>query len=170
MEFTKVISDRKSIRKYDTAKPVPEDVLNRVLDAGRLAPSACNIQPSHFIVIKDPAVKEKLKEAYPREWFWTAPVIIVGCVDVKSAYKRKDGKDFSEVDITIAIDHLILAAENEGLGTCWIGAFDNAKSREILNVPEHVNIVAMTPIGYPAESPSARTRKRLGEIVHKDRW
>jgi len=170
MEFVKVITDRKSIRKYDTSKPVPDEVLNRVLDAARLAPSACNIQPCHFIVIKDPAVKEKMKEAYGRDWFWTAPVIIAGCVDKKVSYKRKDGRDFSEVDLTIAMDHLILAAANDGLGTCWIGAFDNAKTRDILKVPEHIDIVAMTPIGYPAENPAARPRKSLGEIVHNNRW
>ncbi|MEI7904323.1 MAG: nitroreductase family protein [Candidatus Firestonebacteria bacterium] len=171
MEFTKVIAERKSIRKYDMNKAVPGEVLLRVLEAARIAPSAVNFQPWHFIVIKEQAFKERLKEVYPRDWFWTAPLVVVGCVDTKSSWKRKDGKDFSEIDITIAMDHLILAATNEGLGTCWVGAFDNAKAREVLKVPEHINIVLMTPLGYPAERTAAtKPRKSLEEIIHKESW
>jgi nitroreductase len=170
MDFQKAITERKSIRKYNTNKAIPEDVLIRIFEAARIAPSACNIQPSHFIVITDPAVKEQMKEVYPKDWFWTAPLIIAGCVDTKTSYKRKDGKDFSEVDLTIAMDHLILSASNEGLGTCWIGAFDNDKAREILKIPGHVNIIAMTPLGYPAEHPSERPRKNLDEILHANCW
>lgn len=170
MDFYNVISGRRSIRKYKTDKKVPDEVLNRILNAARIAPSACNIQPWHFIVIKDNRIKEKLKDAYRQDWFWTAPVIIVGAVDSTISWKRGDGVNYAEVDLTIAMDHLILASANEGLGTCWIGAFSENKVKEILNIPSNIKVVAMTPLGYPAEEPKMRQRKSLEEIVHREVW
>ena len=170
MDFIEVITKRKSIRKYDLAKPVSDDLVNKVLDAARIAPSACNLQPWHFIVVRDEAVKAQFKEVYGREWLSTAPVIIVGCVDRSIAWKRKDGANYAQVDITIAFDHLILAATNYGLGTCWVGAFDNEKAKKVLKVPENLDIVAMTPLGFPAEEPGTRGRKEFREIVHNNRW
>ncbi len=170
MDLYRIISERRSVRKYDLNKTIPEEVLNRVLDAARLAPSAVNFQPWHFIVVKDPAVKEKIKDAYPRDWFWTAPIIVVGCVDTKTSWKRKDGADFADIDLTIAMDHLILAATVEGLGTCWVGAFDVLKVKEIFKLPEYIKPVLMTPLGYPADKASAKNRKKLEEIVHIDKF
>jgi len=170
MDFDKVIKLRRSIRKYDITRKVPDKILNKILNTARLSPSACNIQPWHFIVVKDDKIKEKLKEAYRQEWFWTAPVIIVGCVDPNIAWKRGDGVNYGEVDLAIAMDHLILSATNEGLGTCWIGAFDEKKVKEILNIPSHIKVVAMTPLGYPAKNVPPTPRKALSEIVHKDTW
>ncbi|OGF48195.1 MAG: hypothetical protein A2452_04050 [Candidatus Firestonebacteria bacterium RIFOXYC2_FULL_39_67] len=171
MDFTDLIKKRKSIRKYDLTKPVSEELVAKLLDAARIAPSACNLQPWHFIVIKDSKVKEKLKEAYGREWFYTAPVIIVGCVDTSVSWKRSfDKADYSHVDLAIAFEHLLLAAANEGLGTCWVGAFNPEIARKVLGVPQNINIIAMTPVGFPAEDPVLRPRKELSEIVHKDIW
>jgi len=170
MDFTKVIESRKSIRKYDPAKKVPEDMLKRVLDAFRLAPSACNIQPCELVVVTDKGTIEKLGAAYPRDWFKEAPAIIVGCVTPAKAWKRKDGASYAEVDLAIAFDHLILAAQNEGLGTCWIGAFDEKIVKEVLGIPKDVKVVAMTPLGFAAEAPAARGRKSLEEMVRRNKW
>ena len=169
MDLYKIISERRSVRKYDLSKQIPDEILNRVLDAARLAPSAVNFQPWHFIVVKDLAVKEKLKEADPRDWFWTAPLIIVGCVDTKISWKRKDGADFADIDLTIAMDHLILAATGEGIGTCWVGAFDALKVREIFKLPENIKPVLMTPLGYPADKAPVKNRKKMEEIIHIDK-
>ena len=171
MEFNDLIRKRKSIRKYDLTRPVSDELVTKLLDAARIAPSACNIQPWHFIVVRDNNVKEKLKESYGREWFYTAPVIIVGCVDTSVSWKRSfDKADYSQVDLTIAFEHLLLAAANEGLGTCWVGAFNPVVAKKVLGVPENVNIVAMTPVGFPAEEPQTKPRKELNEIIHQNIW
>ena len=165
MSYSDLIARRRSIRGY-RPEPVEEDQLQQVLDAGRLAPSACNIQPWYFVVVKGDEVKN-LAQAYGRDWFSTAPVAIVVCVDRETCWKRADGKDYGDVDAAIAMDHMILAATELGLGTCWVGAFDAEIARKVLNVPDHIDPVLMTPLGYPAKSPDARPRKALEEIV---RW
>lgn len=172
MDFGELIRTRRSIRSYDVSRPVPQAVLERVLDAARVAPSACNLQPWHFIVVTDDVQRRKLQAAYRHEWFWTAPCIVVGCVDPGVAWVRRDGKSYAEVDLTIAMDHLVLAAHAEGLGTCWIAAFRDAEAKSALGVPDGVTVVAMTPLGYPA-SPAplpGPDRKPLASIVHRDRW
>lgn len=171
MEYTELIKKRKSIRKYDLAKPVSEELLNKVLDAARIAPSACNNQPWHFIVMRDEKVKKEMKAVYDKEWFYTAPVIIVGCVDTAASWKRSfDNYDSSLIDISIAFDHLILAATNEGLGTCWIAAFNPVPAEKILKTPSNIKIAIMTPLGFPAGDPVARPRKELSEIIHYDKY
>ncbi len=171
MEFYDVIKKRKSIRKYRPSL-IPDDVLNRILDAGRIAPSAKNYQPWHFIVIKDPEIKKRVAEASRgQHWMADADVIVCGCALMDIVWSRMGGYMTSfAVDITIALDHMILAAANEGLGTCWIGAFDEKQVKEILQVPENVHVVALTPIGYPAQEPKERGRKALGEIVSYDKF
>jgi nitroreductase len=168
MEFYELIKKRRSTRGFEP-REIPAEVLNRVLDAARVAPSACNLQPWHFLVLKEKAAREKLKEAYSRDWFWSAPVIIVGCVDMEKAWRRGE-VSYGEVDLAIAMDHLILAAVNEGLGTCWVGAFDEAKARAVLQIPENMKIVAMTPLGYPMKVNGTDKRKPLEEIVHYEKW
>jgi len=171
MEFYELLKKRKSVRKY---KPdlVPDEVLNRILEAGRIAPSAKNIQPWHFIVIKDSEIKRKVAEVCRgQHWIADADVIICGCSLEKIAWGRMGGYMSSfAVDLAIAMDHMILAATNEGLGTCWIGAFDEKKVKEILQVPDDVRVVALTPIGYSAEEPKDRGRKGINEIVSYNRF
>jgi nitroreductase len=171
MDFYEVIKKRKSIRQYKS-DPIPDDVLSRILDAGRIAPSAKNIQPWRFIVVKDPEVKRKIGEASRGQtWIADADVILVGCILEKIAWGRMGGYMSSgPVDLAIAMDHIILAAANEGLGTCWIGAFTEKDVREILNVPDEVKVMALTPIGYPAVRGQDRGRKELKEIVSYDRY
>ncbi|MGA7740851.1 MAG: nitroreductase family protein [Polyangia bacterium] len=169
MDFQELIRIRRSIRAYRPTE-VPEDVLHRVLDAGRVAPTACNIQPFQLVVVTDPEVRAKLKAAYRHDWFWKAPTIVAGCVEPAKAWVRGDGFNSAEVDIAIVMDHIILAATEEGLGTCWVCAFDEPRAKEILGVPEGVRIVAMTPLGYPAAEPAPCVRKPLRELVRKNRW
>lgn len=171
MEFYEVIRERKSVRKYKP-DPISDEVLNRILEAGRIAPSAKNIQPWHFIVIKNPEIKEQVAEASRGQRFMAqAPIILCGCALEDIAWGSMGGYMSSfAVDLAIGMDHMILAAANEGLGTCWIGAFDEKDVKKILNVPDNVRIVALTPIGYPAEEPRDRGRKLLKEIVSYDKY
>ncbi len=170
MDLYKAIRVRRSIRRYK-AKQVEEAKLSRILEAGRLSPSAANRQPWHFIVVTDPEVKENMRESYGRDWFSEAPLVIVVCVDPKTAWVRGDGEEFWKIDGTIALQTMILQATEEGLGTCWIGAFDEAAAKKVLGIPPDIRVVAMTPPGYLDEVKGEVTqRKRMDEIVHKDRW
>lgn len=170
--FVELAEKRRSVRAY---KPddVPEDLLQTVLEAARLAPSAVNKQPWRFIVVRSETGRRALGAAYAREWFWKAPVVIAVCILPGEAWTRSfDGKNYAMVDGALAMDHLQLAAAELGLGTCWIGAFDPAAAREILNLPDGVEILGMTPLGFPDVEPNPRVRSRrpLGESVLKERW
>lgn len=169
MEFYEVLKKRRSIRKYKTL-PVEQDKLDRILGAARIAPSAKNLQPWHFIVIKDEGIKLRLKEAYGQDWFVNAPVIVCVCGEPAKAWIRRDGKSYLDVDIAITFEHLILAAAAEELGTCWIGAFDPAAVKRVLGLPGGIEPIAMTPLGYPDEAPRPFLRKSMAEIVRKDTW
>jgi nitroreductase len=171
MEFSEVIFQRRSVRGYKN-DVIPDEVLDRVLDSLRVAPSAANQQPRHFIVVKDPETKLSLRKAYDREWMSSAPVVVAGCVDPSKAWKRHDGFNAAEVDLAIAFDHMTLAAANEGLGTCWICNFDEAKAKEVLGIPEGIRLVALMPVGYPDPEVPVRpfARKTLGEILHEEKW
>jgi nitroreductase len=169
MNVLEVIKKRRSIRKYKK-DPIPEEALLRVLQAARLAPSGKNFQPWKFIIVKDKSLKEKLAQASAGQFFMAeAPIIIVGCGFPDNCYARMGRymKSWS-VDVTIAFDHLMLQAQEEGLGTCWIGSFEEEEVKEILNVPEGVKVLALTPLGYPGEIPAFRGRKSLDEIVSYD--
>ncbi len=169
MKVLEVIKNRRSVRKYKK-DPVPEEALLRVLEAARLAPSGKNFQPWKFIIVKDESLKEKLARASAGQFFMAeAPVIIVGCGFPEDSYARM-GRYMKSwpVDVTIALDHLMLQAQEEGLGTCWIGSFEEEEVKEILNVPEGVKVLALTPLGYPRETPAFRGRKSLDEIISYD--
>ncbi len=166
MDFYEVIQGRRSVRKYKTDH-VDDGKLQRILNAARLAPSAANRQPISFIVVRDDKIKRKLKDAYSQEWFYTAPVIICACMLPDKAWKRNDGKAYVDVDVAIAMDHLILAATAEGLGTCWIAAFKPGIVKEVLNIPDDLEPLVLTPLGYPEAIPEPTYRKPLNEIVRE---
>ncbi len=171
MSILKVMWDRRSIRRYKK-DPIPEDVLLRILEAARIAPSGSNLQPWKFIIVRDNALKEKLAQASAGQLFMAeAPVIIVGCGFPDNCYAHM-GRYMKSwpVDVTIALEHLILQAQEEGLGTCWIGSFEEEEVKSILNIPEDVRVLALTPLGYPAKTPSFRGRKGLEEIISYDGW
>ncbi|MCX7784865.1 MAG: nitroreductase family protein [candidate division WOR-3 bacterium] len=169
MDFYDVIKNRKSVRAYKP-DPIPDEVLNRILEAGRLAPSAKNIQPWKFIVVKDHNIKQALVSACRnQEFIGQAPIVICAVALEKIAWGRMGGYWSSyPVDIAIALEHIILAATNEGLGTCWIGAYDEAEVKKILRIPDDVKVIALTPLGYPAQEPAPKPRKPLSEIVSFD--
>jgi len=171
MKVLDVIQKRRSVRKYKE-NPISEKALMRVLEAARLAPSGKNFQPWKFIIVKDKALKEKLAQASAGQFFMAeAPIIIVGCgfPDNCYAHMGRYMKSWS-VDVTIALEHLILQAQEEGLGTCWIGSFEEEEVKAILNIPENVKVLALTPLGYPDEIPRFRGRKSLDEIISYDRF
>ncbi len=171
MDFYEAVKHRLSVRAY---KPdsVPAEALNRILEAGRLAPSAKNLQPWRFIVIKDQSVRERLVPACRGQKFvGQAPVVICACAVEAEAWGGMGGYWSADVvDVTIALEHMILAAAAEGLGTCWIGAFVEKEVKEVLGIPEGVKPVALTPLGYPAKESAPRPRKPLSEIVCYDRF
>lgn len=171
MDIYQAIQERHSVRAY---KPdsIPGAVLQRVLDAMRLAPSACNNQPWMFVIVRDGAMRGRLVDACRGQKFvGEAPVVVAACGWEERAYPRMGGFWNSlAVDIAIAFDHLMLAAAAEGLGTCWIGAFEEEAVKEILGVPEGVRVIALTPIGFPSDGVTHTKRKPLSEITCCDRW
>jgi nitroreductase len=169
MEFDQLIRARYSVRAYKN-DPVPEQVLTRVLEAGRLAPTAANRQAFRIMVIHTAGRERDLKRIYSRGWFVQAPLVLGICALNDSCWVRGDGKSYGEVDAAIVMDHLILAAADQGLGTCWIGAFDASAAREILNLPESAAPVAFTPLGYPADRPGAKKRRCVDELVRFETW
>jgi len=171
MDIYEAIRERTSVRSY-TSKPVEEEKLKKILDAARLAPSGKNGQPWIFIVVTDEEMRKKLVPACKgQEFIAQAPVVIVACGREELAYKKMGGYWNSlPVDIGIALEHLMLAAAAEGLGTCWIGAFYEEEVRKLLSIPEDVKILALTPVGYPAGEKQTRPRKSLEEIVMYERW
>jgi len=162
MELMEVISRRRSIRKY-RSDAVPEADIEYILEAARLAPSWANTQCWKFVVVTDQKIKDDLALA-GNSWIAQAPVIIVACAD-PSKPGVKGSQQYYMLDIGIAMEHLVLAAANKGLGTCWIGAFDEEIAKKALDVPDNIRVVATTPLGYPDQNPDARPRKKLSEIV-----
>ena len=169
MEFYNLIISRESIRNYDPDRQVPKQILEKILNAGRIAPSACNIQPWKFLVVSSPEMLEKIRACYSRDWFRDAPhvLIVIGLKD--KAWKRSfDGYNSIETDVAIAMTHLILAAENEGVGTCWIEAYNPAILRKALSLSEDQLVFGITPLGFtkPGFYKNAiKNRKPLDEIV-----
>jgi nitroreductase len=168
MSFINLAKKRYSVRSYrDT--PVEAEKLHQVLEAGRIAPSAANIQPLFFVVIQDLEMRKDIATTYHRPWILEAPVIIVVCGDHDQSWRRPDGKDHLDIDAAIAIDHMTLAAADIGLGTCWVCMFNSMLCHEILNLPPHVETVALLPLGYPADKADKKRhttkRKRFDEMV-----
>ena len=164
MTVYEAIKSRYSVRAYKN-EPVPEEKLHKILDAARLAPSARNRQEWKFIVVRDKVTRRKLAEAASHQMFIAeAPVVIVACATEHSHIMRCDVPAYA-VDLAIAVDHMTLVATEEGLGTCWIGAFNQDEVRKILDIPDTCKVVALLPLGYPADIPPMKFRKSLEEIV-----
>ena len=168
MNFLDLAKRRYSVRKFK-AVPIEEEKLNYVLEAGRVAPSACNFQPWYFVVVKDEDLKKKVADTYGRDWIYKAPVIIAACGDHSQSWHRGDGKDHCDIDIAIAVTHMTLAAAEQGLGTCWVCAFDAKKCQEVLGLSENMEVIALIPLGYPEDTVDpdrhAARRKDIRQIV-----
>jgi nitroreductase len=166
MHFNELIQYRCSVRDYSSHE-VEEEKLIQVLNAARLAPSAVNFQPYRIYVAKKGEIQDKLKSCYHREWIKNAPVllVVVGLHDM--GWKRaSDRKDFTEIDVAISIDHLVLQAADLGLGTCWVCNFDTKAITEILNLKNNEDPIALIPIGYALNEPiTTKKRKGLEELL-----
>jgi nitroreductase len=169
MEVLTALRKRRSIRSYLNT-PIEEEKLNKVLEAARISPTAKNRQEWKFIVVKSEEIKQRLLPAVKgRKFVVEAPVIIVACA-TESSFIMPCGQPAYTVDLSIAMSYMILEAQELGLGTCWLGGFFEDQLKEILEIPENVRVVAMTPLGYPGEKPFARPRKSLEEIVCYDKY
>ncbi len=164
MDVFEAIKDRRSIRRYKDME-VNEEKLNKILESARLAPSAANRQEWKFLVVKDENTRKNLVTAAKGQQFiQEAPVIIVAC-STESASVMPCGQPAYTVDLSIAVSFMVLEAVEEGLGTCWLGAFSEEAVKKTLGIPAGIRVVAMFTLGYPDESPDPRPRKTTGQIV-----
>ena len=164
MDFKELIRARYSCRAYRD-DPVEEEKLAAVLEAARLAPTACNRQAFRLYVLPTTHRHEALRQLYRHSWFAQAPLLIGIAGEPGRNWVRRDGRNYVDVDCAIVMDHLILQAADLGLGTCWIGAFDPVAARQLLGLPPDWEPIAFTPLGYPADTSCPKTRKALEELV-----
>ena len=177
MDFVDIVTSRKSVRDYQD-KAVEEEKLEKILQAARLAPSWANKQCTRYIVIKEKKTIEELASTFIG-WIKQAPIVIVACANPKDSSVHNN-MDYYLVDVGISMEHLVLAATDQGLGTCWIGGFNEAKVKKTLQIPENIKVVALTPLGYPADlsmrsklmcsASDAEKRKPIEDIVHNEKW
>jgi nitroreductase len=171
MDTFQAIQTRKSIRAYQD-KPVPRDTLERVLEAGRLAPSARNTEPWHFIAVTNPEKRKALSKGMYAKFVAGAPLVIVVCGD------KKASSDWYAVDASLAAENMVLAAVNEGLGTCFVGSFDEADVKAVLKVPDNFEVLVMITVGYPQEKLDlsskllklVRSRKVLSDVASEEEF
>lgn len=169
MDVYEAIKTRRSVRNYKDEK-IDDAVLNRILEAARLAPSANNAQKYKLIIVKDALKKKALaKAALNQNFIAEAPIIIIG-VALDPESDSDSSVPFYAVDLAIAFDHITLVAVAEGLGTCWIGAFDQNEVKKILNIPQQYRVVALMPLGIPADKPGRKIRKSLEELVREEEF
>ncbi|MGB9561431.1 MAG: nitroreductase family protein [bacterium] len=163
------IKNRRSIREY-LPKPVENEKLERILKAGQLAPTAKNKQNLKFIVVRDPETKKRIAEASRKQMFIAEADCVVVICGTEPEYVMMCGQPAYVIDASIAADHMILQATAEGLGSCWIGAFDEKKVKEILNIPDSFRVPILFTLGYPAFVPPPSPRKSLDELVFFEKW
>lgn len=168
MTFLDLARRRHSVRAY-RPDPVPDEALAAVLEAARVAPTAANRQPFRVIVVHTAGREAELRRIYDRDWFVGAPIVLCVCAVRDEAWRRTmyDGRSHADVDAAIVMDHMVLAAADLGLGTCWIGAFDPAAARRLLDLPAGWEPIAFTPLGYAADAPRPKERKPLAELVER---
>lgn len=170
MSLLHLIKTRKSVRKFKPDK-VSKELILQLLEAVRWAPSAVNRQPWRFIVVDAPELIQKVQESYPREWFKSVHQVIIVCGNHEESWKREiDNKDYCDIDVAIATDHLTLKATELGLGTCWVCNFNPDTIRHSFQLPESWEPIVLVPFGFPLEddslSPIEKNRKKLEELVH----
>lgn len=167
MDVIEAIEKRRSVRVYQD-KPIPEEKLKKILEAARLAPSARNCQDYQLVVVKNEKIRNKIASEATSESFIGAASVIVVAVALDPEYIMPGGIPAHPVDIAIAVDHMTLVAVEEGLASCWIGAFNQGRIKEILGIPDRYIVVVLLSLGYPAESPGRKFRKPLKEIISYD--
>ncbi len=159
MSLIDSILTRRSIRRYEN-KDIPEEMLHQILEAGRQAPSAANMQPVRFVILKDYEAKRKLSNRRFSRFIKDSPVVIAGCANVGHILTGK----WAIVDATIAMQNMVVAAWALGIGSCWIGSFDEKKVKQLLNIPKSWKVVALITFGYPDEQPKQKRKKRLEKL------
>ncbi|MBN2379367.1 nitroreductase family protein [candidate division WOR-3 bacterium] len=169
MQVPKIIRDRRSVRAYKK-KDIQKDVLSRVLEAARLAPSANNRQPWKFIVVKDSARRKALAKAAKEQQFVAEAPVVIAAIALEPDRIMTCGVSAAAVDLSIATDHMQLSAVEQGLGSCWIGAFYQEDIKQILGVPSQYKVIALLTLGYPADQPGFKNRKPIEEIVSYEKW
>lgn len=169
MDYFELINNRESIRDYNPNTKVNKNTLLKIIDAGRIAPSASNKQPWKFLIISSDEMLNKVRLCYHSDWFKNAPHILVVVGNKSNSWIRKtDNYNSIETDLTISMDYMILAAEALGVGTCWISAFDNEILRKSLQLTKNEIVYSITPLGYPNkgfQKKAVKTRKTLEEVV-----
>ncbi|MBD3284892.1 nitroreductase [candidate division WOR-3 bacterium] len=169
MQIPKIIRDRRSVRAY-RKKDIPQDVLRSVLEAARLAPSANNRQPWKFIVVRDKAKRKALAKAAKEQQFVAEAPVVIASVALEPERLMTCGVSAASVDLSIATDHIQLAAVEHGLGSCWLGAFYQEDVKKILGIPAKYKVIALLSLGYPADQPGIKNRKAIEEIITYDEW
>lgn len=169
MDFGEVIQNRRSIRKF-TDDPVPRDMLGRILNAAQLAPTWAHKQGQRIIYVSTPAIRDRLVEAIGQKWTETAPAFLVVCIEPEQSGVAPNNMEYFPVDAAIVMEHLILAATNEGLGSCWIGWFNEDKVKEVLSIPNGYRVIGITPLGFFEQIPKSKERKSLEELCYEDRF
>ena len=165
MDLLNLISKRRSVREYTTDE-IAQEKIDYLIECARLAPSAVNYQPWKFVIVKSPEKKALLHQCYHREWFVNAPLCIIALEDTTQSWKRSsDGKDHGDIDVTIAVEHIVLAAVEKGLGTCWVCNFNVELCKELFGFPENLVPVALIPIGYPAKEPEEITNRKSTQDI-----
>ena len=164
MEIYKAMEQRYSVRAYKDT-PVEQEKLERILRAAQIAPTAANKQAFKIFIYPTEKYKKSLEKVYNRPWFTESPIVLLVCTETDKCWVRRDGKSYGDVDSAIVMDHIILASSAEGLGTCWVGAFDAQVAKNELSIPDNLEPVAFTPIGYANDTVPEMKRKDLSEIV-----
>ena len=180
MTLDEILAARRSVRGY-TSQPVKKEDIKAVFEAARIAPSACNSQTWRFIAVTDRALiqaiaQEGMLPVIPNVWIKTAPLVIVGCSQLDIVANRVGslvtGIEYYQIDLGIAMEHIVLKATELGLGTCWIGWFKEKKIKEILEIPQKIKVLALLAVGYPKDNEvtSAKKRKPAEEIFYREKW
>lgn len=171
MDFTDVVKKRRSIRKYKP-DPIPPEIIVRILEVGQLAPTWANMQGARVIVIDDPTQVKTVAELSGQRWLINSlpPIILVMCISPRDSGKNVSGLEYFLVDAAIVMEHIVLAATNEGLGTCWIGYFPEEKLRDPLAIPKLSRIIALTPLGYPDQVPKEQIRNPIKNMVYRNTY
>ncbi len=166
MKFLELVKNRYSCRAYQPCD-VEKEKLDYVMECVRYAPSAVNKQPWMFHIVSSESGKAKLHECYNREWFQTAPMYIICSILHDEEWVRADGKAHGNIDIAIAVEHLCLAASEQGLDTCWVCNFDAVKCKQLFAIPDNEEPAVLIPIGYAADGPREKTRKSIHDITQQ---
>lgn len=170
MNIYELIAARKSVRAFQE-RDVPEDLIAKLMEAARLAPSASNRQEWRFVVVRDAEKRRKLSEAANGQTFIAQAPVVLACCAETDEHRMACGQLSYPIDVAIAIDHITLCAVAEGLGTCWIGAFDEEQAKAVLAIPPEIRVVELLPIGYPQDpAPAAKRRHPLDAIVRYESW